>query len=117
MAMAPGLRTHAGSGTGRFLLYDGDWLRFPQDQDNGSEPEKTMGDKHKKKDIRSENENTHPDGRALSPAARRALREAEERRQARTEQPGDTAGEVGGRKGPEPARYGDWEKDGIASDF
>lgn len=25
--------------------------------------------------------------------------------------------EVGGRKGPEPTRYGDWEKDGIASDF
>jgi hypothetical protein len=26
-------------------------------------------------------------------------------------------GEVGGRKGPEPTRYGDWEKNGIASDF
>ena len=25
--------------------------------------------------------------------------------------------EVGGRKGPEPTRYGDWEKDGIATDF
>jgi len=25
--------------------------------------------------------------------------------------------EVGGRKGPEPTRYGDWEKNGIASDF
>ncbi|NOZ42238.1 MAG: DUF1674 domain-containing protein [Alphaproteobacteria bacterium] len=25
--------------------------------------------------------------------------------------------EIGGRKGPEPTRYGDWEKDGIASDF
>ena len=25
--------------------------------------------------------------------------------------------EVGGRNGPDPARYGDWEKDGIASDF
>jgi hypothetical protein len=26
-------------------------------------------------------------------------------------------GEVGGPKGPEPTRYGDWERKGIASDF
>ena len=26
-------------------------------------------------------------------------------------------GEVGGRKGPEPTRYGDWENKGIISDF
>ncbi len=25
--------------------------------------------------------------------------------------------EIGGRKGPEPTRYGDWENNGIASDF
>ena len=25
--------------------------------------------------------------------------------------------EVGGRKGPDPVRYGDWEKGGIAVDF
>lgn len=25
--------------------------------------------------------------------------------------------EVGGRKGPDPVRYGDWENNGIASDF
>ncbi len=25
--------------------------------------------------------------------------------------------EIGGRKGPEPTRYGDWEKNGIISDF
>lgn len=25
--------------------------------------------------------------------------------------------ETGGRKGPEPTRYGDWEKNGIISDF
>ena len=25
--------------------------------------------------------------------------------------------EFGGRKGPEPTRYGDWENNGIASDF
>ncbi len=25
--------------------------------------------------------------------------------------------EIGGRDGPEPTRFGDWEKNGIASDF
>lgn len=25
--------------------------------------------------------------------------------------------EMGGRKGPDPVRYGDWENNGIASDF
>ena len=25
--------------------------------------------------------------------------------------------EIGGQKGPEPTRYGDWEKGGIISDF
>lgn len=25
--------------------------------------------------------------------------------------------EIGGRKGPEPTRYGDWENKGIVSDF
>lgn len=53
--------------------------------------------------------------RELPEAARRALKEAEERR--RAEKPAPTEPEVGGRKGPDPARYGDWEKDGIASDF
>lgn len=54
--------------------------------------------------------------RPLPPEARRALAEAEERRRQRkgiTER----AQEVGGRNGPEPTRYGDWEKKGIASDF
>ena len=46
-------------------------------------------------------------------AARRALAEAEARRRP----PGEKAAEPGGPKGPEPTRYGDWEKKGIASDF
>lgn len=53
---------------------------------------------------------------ALTPAAERALKEAEERRR-RQRRDEDGTPEVGGRKGPDPARYGDWEKDGIASDF
>jgi len=56
------------------------------------------------------------DGRELSPAARRALAEAEARRADAERQAAERAKEVG-RKGPDPARYGDWEKNGIASDF
>lgn len=48
-------------------------------------------------------------------AAERALAEAEERR--RTEAGLSLPKELGGRKGPEPTRFGDWEKDGIVSDF
>ena len=55
--------------------------------------------------------------RNLTPEARRALEEAEERRQAAREAEKKRPQEVGGRDGPDPARYGDWEKDGIVSDF
>lgn len=56
------------------------------------------------------------DGRdELSPEARRALAEAEERR--REAPPLRLPVELGGRDGPEPIRYGDWEKKGIAYDF
>lgn len=52
---------------------------------------------------------------ALPDAAKRALAEAEKRRRQKT---GISAPrEVNGRKGPDPARYGDWEKKGIAVDF
>lgn len=51
----------------------------------------------------------------LPPAAQRALAEAAERRR----KAGDLElpPELGGRKGPEPVRYGDWERKGIAVDF
>jgi hypothetical protein len=52
--------------------------------------------------------------RKLPPAALRALAEAEARR-AETK-PIPTA-ELNGRGGLEPARYGDWEVKGLASDF
>ncbi|MFN3207641.1 MAG: DUF1674 domain-containing protein [Roseovarius sp.] len=55
------------------------------------------------------------DRQDLPPAARRALAEAEARRKAAKEL--DLPRELGGRKGPEPVRYGDWEKKGIAIDF
>ena len=56
------------------------------------------------------------DKRPLSPAAQRALAEAEQRRKAAATAPPPPK-EINGRRGPDPARYGDWEKKGIASDF
>lgn len=53
--------------------------------------------------------------RVLSPEARRALAEAEERRKIARQ--AELAPETGGRKGPEPTRFGDWEKKGIICDF
>jgi hypothetical protein len=52
----------------------------------------------------------------LSDAAKRALAEAEARRQAAAAAEAAPP-ELGGRKGPEPTRYGDWERNGIAVDF
>jgi hypothetical protein len=53
----------------------------------------------------------------LSPAAQRALAEAEARRQAAAADTKPAPRELQGPKGPEPTRYGDWETKGIASDF
>jgi hypothetical protein len=60
----------------------------------------------------------------LPPEAKRALAEAEERRRLATLAQNASAPklrpkpkEVNGPQGPEPTRYGDWERKGIASDF
>ena len=53
----------------------------------------------------------------LTPAAKRALAEAEARRKAAEANAKPAAKEFQGPKGPEPTRYGDWEHRGIASDF
>jgi hypothetical protein len=53
----------------------------------------------------------------LTPAANRALAEAEARRKAAEANAKPAAKEFQGPKGPEPTRYGDWENKGIASDF
>ena len=55
--------------------------------------------------------------RELTPEAQRALAEADERRKAAEGAMTDTTKEVGGQAGPDPTRYGDWEKAGIVSDF
>jgi hypothetical protein len=54
-------------------------------------------------------------GKALSPEAIRALEEAEARRRAQAA--AQPPPEEGGPKGPEPTRFGDWERKGIAVDF
>lgn len=53
----------------------------------------------------------------LPPAAQRALLEAEDRRKAADAVKVVAPKEIAGRDGPEPVRYGDWEKRGIISDF
>jgi len=53
----------------------------------------------------------------LAPAAIRALAEAQARRTEIDRKSKERPKELHGRKGPDPARYGDWEVKGIASDF
>jgi len=54
-------------------------------------------------------------GKTLTPAARRALAEAAARRA--SEHDPSLPHEEGGPKGPEPTRFGDWERKGVAVDF
>jgi hypothetical protein len=62
----------------------------------------------------AQNPHGEPNRAASGDAARRALAEAEERRRkAAPPRPR----EIGGRDGPDPVRYGDWEVKGLASDF
>lgn len=51
--------------------------------------------------------------KVLTPEAQRALAEAAERRREAEK----LAVEHGGPEGPEPTRYGDWERKGVAVDF
>ena len=55
--------------------------------------------------------------KALTPAAERALAEAEARRRAIDAEAASRPAEKGGRGGLDPARYGDWEIKGLTSDF
>lgn len=51
----------------------------------------------------------------INEAAKRALAEAKARKEKKDR--ADLPTELGGRDGPEPTRFGDWEKKGITSDF
>lgn len=53
----------------------------------------------------------------LPPAAQRALKEAEARRQEIDARQAAMAKEINGRGGLEPTRYDDWEIKGLTSDF
>jgi hypothetical protein len=69
-------------------------------------------------EIRMQNDNDNSalePRKPLSPAAKRALAEAEERR--RAQKPVELPEELGGRGGAEPSRFGDWEINGRAIDF
>ncbi|MGV1908110.1 DUF1674 domain-containing protein [Agrobacterium cavarae] len=63
----------------------------------------------------ADNDNANTDTKVLSPAAQRALKEAEERR--RNADLLKLPPETGGRGGAEPVRFGDYEINGRAIDF
>jgi hypothetical protein len=58
-----------------------------------------------------------PAPKLLSPAAKRALAEAEVRRKAIDAEIAARPVEQGGRGGLDPNRYGDWEIKGLTADF
>jgi hypothetical protein len=55
--------------------------------------------------------------RPMTPEAERALAEAAARRAERERKAADPPKEAGGRGGLDPTRYGDWEINGLISDF
>jgi hypothetical protein len=64
-----------------------------------------------------ESEGQTSDKRPLPPAAERALAEAAARRAERDRKLADQPKEAAGRGGLDPTRYGDWEVNGLTSDF
>ena len=62
-------------------------------------------------------ENRPAEKRRLTPEAERALAEAAARRAERDRHPREQPKEISGRAGPDPTRYGDWEINGLTSDF
>ena len=85
------------------------------------EKEKRVSKEADKKIVQSRPLNSEaapltPEAPLLTLEAKRALAEAEARRRASVA-PAPKAKEVNGPKGPEPTRFGDWEKKGITSDF
>ena len=55
--------------------------------------------------------------RRIRLAGERAKAEAEARRIAKAKLIVEKPAEIGGPKGPEPTRYGDWERKGLVTDF
>lgn len=67
--------------------------------------------------MSQENPNAPGPDAELPAAAQRALAEAAERRKRQEAMEEPLPKELGGRDGLDPARYGDWEKKGLAIDF
>jgi hypothetical protein len=68
-------------------------------------------------DHRAADVETGKPRKPLTPAAQRALKEAAERRAEIDRRAAERPREAGGREGPDPTRFGDWENKGLASDF
>jgi hypothetical protein len=77
----------------------------------------SVDDKLPKSHTPAEPEKGAAGKRPLTPAAERALAEAAARRAERDRHSVDRLKEIAGRDGPEPTRYGDWEVNGLTSDF
>ena len=90
-------------------------MAFGARNERGLDARKTQGKATMTEDPIAPAASETPDPRPLSPAALRALAEAEERRRAQAAEA--LPPEQGGRDGPDPVRYGDWERNGIISDF
>ncbi len=68
--------------------------------------------------MNASDQKTQPDTKpALNSQAERAQDEARQRREKTDKEVKPQPPELDGRDGPEPTRYGDWEKNGIISDF
>jgi hypothetical protein len=68
-------------------------------------------------DIGQDTDQNQTAKRPLTEAARRALDEAAARRAERDAAKPHSSDELSGRGGLDPTRYGDWEVNGLASDF
>jgi hypothetical protein len=77
---------------------------MPTDQPNGNPPAPEAADTQSQAQRR------------LTPEAERALAEAAARRAEADRKAGSPA-EIAGRGGLDPTRYGDWEINGLTSDF
>lgn len=73
--------------------------------------------KKQKAEVCKKHTNPSHEQKIISETAKRALEEAEQRRKNQTEKTHTPQKEIGGRDGPDPVRYNDWEKNGIISDF
>ncbi|KGB27491.1 hypothetical protein GS16_03895 [Candidatus Liberibacter solanacearum] len=62
------------------------------------------------------NNTTKKSKETLSSIAKRALEEARQRRSSENKNAKHPV-EIGGRDGPDPTRFGDWEKNGLSIDF